>query len=169
MGCRTQSYGASTMRDQRSIQQNRRPVPTVEGTAVRKSASQIQPQTRIRPHRRKVSISGSKALRRQKAVLILLGVIGSIILVGLSGIMLTTMDASTTLAEEVRAKEDELDQLVIANDAREYEIGNSVDLNYIIEVATQELGMVRSNLSQVVTFRTKDTEYLQQVARVPVE
>jgi len=79
------------------------------------------------------------------------------------------MDASTTLAEEVRAKEDELDQLVVANDAREYEIGNSVDLNYIIEVATQELGMVRSNLSQVVTFRTKDTEYLQQVARVPVE
>ena len=159
MGCRTQALA----------QQNIRTRLEVEGNVVRKDASQIRQQERIRPHRRKVSVSGSKALRRQKARFILLGILGSAVLITLCGIMLWTMDASTRLADEVLLKENELDQITVANDAREYEIGNSVDLNYIIEVATQELGMVRSNLSQVVTFRTKDSEYLQQVAQVPVE
>jgi len=164
MGCRT---GMS-----RSVQQNRperRPQQAVEGNVVRKSSPSIVRQTRIRPHRKKAELSASRSLRKQKVFLWILGTIGSVILVGLCGYMLNTMDRGTTLADEVREKENELDQLAVANDAREYEIGNSVDLNYIIEVATNELGMVRSNLSQVVTFKTRDTEYLQQVARVPSE
>lgn len=136
---------------------------------VRRSTPQIRHQGRLNPHLRGMSAAGIRALKRQKIRLVLLGIFGSIAIVGLCGIMLMTMDKSSQLADEVRLKEDELDQINVANDAREYEIGNSVDLNYIIEVATSELGMVRSNLSQVVTFRTKDTEYLQQVAQVPVE
>ena len=159
MGCRTQT----------SAQQNRGPQLTVEGNVVRKDAVQLRQKNRIRPHGRNVSAAGSRALRRQKAFFVTLGIIGAVILVSLCGTMLWTMDASTQLADEVLEKEKELEQIMVANDAREYEIGNSVDLNDIIEVATQELGMVRSNLSQVVTFRTKDTEYLQQVAQVPTE
>lgn len=165
MGCRT---GVS-----RPIQQNkavkRPPHHSVEGNVVRKSVPAINRQTRIKPHKKRPEFSASKSLRRQKVCLWILGTIGSVILVGLCGYMLHTMDRGTTLADEVLEKENELDTLAVANDAREYEIGNSVDLNYIIEVATNELGMVRSNLSQVVTFKTRDTEYLQQVAQVPVE
>ncbi len=164
MGCRT---GVS-----RPVQQNKavsRPQQTVEGNVVRKSAPAISRQTRIKPHRRRAELSASKALRKQRVCLWILGVIGSVIMVALCGYMLQTMDRGTALADEVIEKENELDQLTVANDAREYEIGNSVDLNYIIDVATTELGMVRSNLSQVVTFKTRDTEYLQQVARVPAE
>ena len=83
--------------------------------------------------------------------------------------MLMTMERSSTLADEVALRESQLEELTVANDARKYEIDSSVDLNYVISVATEELGMVRSSLSQVVTYRTKDTEYLQQVAKVPAD
>lgn len=164
MGCRT---GVS-----RPVQQNkaaRRPQQSIEGNVVCKSAPVIARQTKIKPHRKKAERSVSRQLQMQRLCLWILGILGAVVLVVMCGYMLQTMDRGTTLAEEVLEKENELDQLTVANDAREYEIGNSVDLNYIIDVATNELGMVRSNLSQVVTFRTRDTEYLQQVARIPTE
>jgi len=172
MGCRTEANARLQRSMQRPSQLNRAngsPRQTIEGNVVRKSAPAITRQTVLKPHKKKAELSASKALRRQKAWLTLLGVIAFVVFVGLCGYMLQTMDRGTTLAEEVLEKENEYDQLAVANDAREYEIGNSVDLNHIIDVATNELGMVRSNLSQVVTFKTRDTEYLQQVARVPSE
>ena len=172
MGCRTGANARYCQTAQRPVQPNRavrRPQQTVEGNVVRKSAPAIARQTKIKRHKKRAELSASRTLRKQKVFLTIMGIIGSGILVCLCGYMLHTMDHGTTLADEVLEKENELDQLTVANDAREYEIGNSVDLNYIIDVATNELGMVRSNLSQVVTFKTRDTEYLQQVARVPSE
>ena len=115
MGCRT---GVS-----RPVQQNkavRRPQQTVEGNVVRKSAPASACQTRIKPHRKRAELSASRSLRHQKVCLWILGVIGSVVLVALCGYMLHTMDRGTTLADEVLVKENELDQLTVANDAREY-------------------------------------------------
>ena len=149
-------------------QRNRRPEVIVEGNVVRKNAPVKAAPVRVRkPRKKRTAVSAAMAFKRQKAVFAVFGVIGSAAVILLCALMLMTLDESSRLSEEVAAKEKELNELTVANDAREYEIDSSVDLSYVIQVATEELGMVRSSLGQVVTYRTKDTEYLQQVARVP--
>lgn len=157
------------MNNRRSAQQHNRPLSVIEGNVVRKETYENRPQVRIKPLGRKATASAARALRMQKLRLTVLGILSGAAVLALCGLMLVGVEQTHSLAKDVREREDELDRLRIANDAREYEISNSVDLNEIITIATQELGMVRSSLSQVVTFRTKETEYLQQVAKVPVE
>ena len=169
MGCRTNANEYYARIAQRQVQYNRHISENVEGNVVRKS----QPETRqlVKMKRKKQGVSDAvlaKAARRQKARITLFAIIGAVVLISLCAVMMSAVETASILAQEVEKKEDELNSLIVANDAREYDIGNSVDLSYIIEVATQDLGMVRSNLSQVVMFRTRDSEYLQQVARVPV-
>ena len=170
MGCRTRANEYYAMMSQTQVQHSRRQRDIVEGNVVRKSVPQKAAPVKIRKHRKKTaSISAAKAFARQKARFVALGVIGSAVVIFLCTVMLMTMEQSSTLADEVALREKQLDELTVANDARKYEIDSSVDLNYVISVATEELGMVRSSLSQVVTYRTKDTEYLQQVAKVPAD
>ena len=169
MGCRTNANEYYARIAQRQAQYNRQISDTIEGNVVRKK--QPEPQQMVKLKRRKQNTSDAalaKAVRRQKARIALLAVIGGMIFISLCAVMMSTVETASILAREVEKKEAELNSLIVANDAREYDIGNSVDLNYVIEVATRDLGMVRSNLSQVVKFRTRDSEYLQQVARVPV-
>ena len=168
MGCRTRANTYYGMTTNRQVQQNRRPEVMVEGNVVRKTAPAKPAPARIRkPRKKRTSLSAAAAFRRQKAVFAVLSVIGTCAVILLCAVMLMTLEESSRLSDEVAEKEKQLNELTVANDARKYEIDSSVDLNYVIQVATEELGMVRSSLAQVVTYRTKDTEYLQQVARVP--
>ena len=170
MGCRTRANEYYAMMSQTNAQQNRRHAEVVEGNVVRKSVPQKAAPVRIRrKKKRTASVSAAKALGRQKARFVALGIAASAAIISLCAVMLMTLQESSTLADEVALKEAQLEELTVANDARKYEIDSSVDLNYVITVATEELGMVRSSLSQVVTYSTKDTEYLQQVAKVPAD
>ena len=80
-----------------------------------------------------------------------------------------SMSTGNSLKREVSEKEADVEVLTLENDSREYDINSSVDYNEIIRAATQELGMVRSNASQIVTYSVKNSEYLQQVAQVPAK
>ena len=140
----------------------------IEGTVVRKAAPEEKPSVRlqktVRPHAR---LSRSRAIRKQRARLTVLGVFGAALVVGLSVILLSSMEQNKRLSGEIAEREKTVEQLTVYNDTREYEISSSVDLSDIIAAATQELGMVRSNASQIITYSVKNSEYLQQVAQVP--
>ncbi len=84
-------------------------------------------------------------------------------------IVLNCMITNNTLTSEISELESELSELTAQNDSREYDIDSSVDINEVIQVATEELGMVRSSAGQVITYETSDTEYIQQLAQVPVD
>lgn len=170
MGCRTRAneYYSSAVRE--SVQQNTRPHLSVEGTAVRKAAP-VQPAPVRIKKRKKVQTTASqmKALKRQKGRFIALGVTAAVVIFLMAGAALKLTDMNETLSNEISKKESALADLNVYNEAKEYEINSSVDLNYVIQVATENLGMVRSNPSQVVTYSVKNSEYLLQVAAVPTE
>ncbi len=84
-------------------------------------------------------------------------------------VMLNCMITNNSLTSEISALESELSELTAQNDSREYDIDSSVDINEVIQVATEELGMVRSSAGQVITYETSDTEYIQQLAQVPTD
>ena len=74
---------------------------------------------------------------------------------------------SNALMTEIRDLESQYSTIVSQNDSKEYDINRAVDLNTIITTATEEYGMVRGNVDQIITYRTDDSEYIQQIAEIP--
>jgi cell division protein FtsB len=60
-----------------------------------------------------------------------------------------------------------LDDLREENDALETRINTSVDLDYIYKVATEELGMVYADESQVRLYNKTESEYVRQYEDIP--
>lgn len=92
--------------------------------------------------------------------------------VGAVFVMLIVMTLNGTvknneLMNQIGHLESEYSELQAQNNSKEYDIKKSVDLNTVIQVATDELGMVRSSAGQIINYSTIDTEYIQQVADRP--
>ncbi len=93
--------------------------------------------------------------------------VSAVLVVGFCVMFLSTMSKNTELSQQISSLESQYEALAVLNDSKEYTIDSSVDLNYVIQVATGELGMVRSSASQIKTYDSKATEYVQQVAGIP--
>lgn len=167
MGCRTQ---ANAFQAERMRQLNNRMQGSLEGTAVRKDAAPEIAPARITPRRRRnPNAALIRALKKQRLRFAVLSGTAVVVFVVLCAFLFSAIQKNDTLSSRVAGQEKDVQELTVFNDAREYEINSSVDLNYVISVATQDLGMVRSNASQIVTYSVKNTEYLQQVAQVPTD
>lgn len=59
--------------------------------------------------------------------------------------------------------------LTAQNDYLDYNINSYTDINYIIKVATEELGMVQASKGQVSYYTSSESEYMKQFADVPEE
>ena len=79
------------------------------------------------------------------------------------------MEKNSDLNTDISRLETEWEELKSQNDSKEYDMNVSVDLNYVVQVATQELGMVRSNAGQIRTYDSSDSEYLKQLAEIPTK
>ncbi len=170
MEYRTGTAGGNRRAAGSRVQMNNRPHGFVDGSVVRRSAAPEPDLVRLKkskPSRDMVSLK--KQLRRQKARLTFLGLTGAALIIALCAVTLMTIQDYNASLSAVSAKESEIDDLTIYNDALEYEINSSVDYEHIIQVATEDLGMVRASASQVVTYGSNDSEYIQQVATVPTE
>lgn len=62
-----------------------------------------------------------------------------------------------------------IDTLTAQNDSLDYSINSYTDINYIIKVATEELGMVQASKGQVSYYTSTESEYMKQFADVPEE
>lgn len=91
------------------------------------------------------------------------------VLVALCVVMLTMVVKNSDLNTDISRLESEWEELRAQNDSKEYDMNASVDLNYVVQVATQQLGMVRSSAGQIRTYDSSDTEYLKQVAEIPTK
>lgn len=69
--------------------------------------------------------------------------------------------------DKIAGLERKLSKLVNENDASLAKIDTSVDLNYIFNYATKELGMVYPNDKQVITFKKNESDYVKQYADIP--
>ena len=91
------------------------------------------------------------------------------VLVALCVVMLSMVVKNSDLNTEISNLEVEWEDLKSRNDSKEYDINASVDLDYIVQVATQELGMVRNTAGQIRTYDSSDSEYIKQLAEIPTE
>lgn len=128
----------------------------------RRQNAKARKAARIRAHELKVAAQK----RRLRAAAYTAA--GAVVL-GICMLMLSAVIQNNNLSSEISTLEAELEELTAQNDSREYEIDSSVDLNDIIETATEELGMVRSTADQIITYSESDSEYVQQVAEIPDE
>ncbi|MCF0229971.1 MAG: hypothetical protein HUJ76_09820 [Parasporobacterium sp.] len=170
MGCRTGVRDYYTDDLTARVQQNRKPQGSVDGSVVRKASPEYNAPVKIkRRGSGRADAAMKKALKRQKRLFIALGIAASAAVIMLCAVMLTVVETNGDLSSQIRRREADLDDLKVYNNAKEYEIGRSVDLNEIIRIAVNELGMVRCSEAQIVSYGVKESEYLMQVARVPAE
>lgn len=73
----------------------------------------------------------------------------------------------TTKLKNIETLEKEIDNLKTENDALETRINTSMDLDYIYQVATEELGMVYANKDQIRLYKKTESEYVRQYENVP--
>lgn len=140
------------------------------GNTVRREAPKKRPQIRLSAQsQRRIPWTKDRRIIRQKHRLVVLGTAAAVLIIGISAFMLASLECNRKLSREISSLERQIQELTVVNDARAYEITSSIDLSDVIRTATEELGMVRGSASQTVTFGSRQTEYLQQVAAVPKE
>lgn len=108
-----------------------------------------------------------KARAKNRAAVCAAAAIGGMICAGIMVLLLSSAITYNTLTDEIESLTSELDTLTLQNDSTQYDIDSAVDLNEIIDTATNELGMVRSTASAVVLYSDAETEYINQVAEIP--
>lgn len=125
----------------------------------------------IQNDRRRISAESAKRRaqakaeqKKQKTFRAAFITVSVFLVVGFCVMFLATMSKNNELSQQISSMESQYEALAVLNDSKEYTIDSSVDLNYVIQVATNELGMVRSSAGQIKTFDSKSTEYVQQIA-----
>lgn len=63
--------------------------------------------------------------------------------------------------------EQNLEKIKSENDALQTAIHTDIDLDYVYKVATEELGMVYANRSQVLLYDKTESEYVRQYEDIP--
>lgn len=112
--------------------------------------------------KREQALQRQRSLIRAAAVMVIASVSLFLVISLLNGSV-----KSNTLMTEISSLEKEYNTIASQNDSKEYDINRSVDLNTIIKTATEEYGMVRGSVDQIITYRADDSEYIQQLAEIP--
>lgn len=79
---------------------------------------------------------------------------------------LNTQSEITEIKSNISSLEKSIETLATRNDSIEYEL-DSIDVEYIMKVATEELGMVMVQENQIVTYDSTRNEYMEQYSDVP--
>lgn len=150
----------------------------IQGNAVRKA--QEAPLTPVKRQREQRTKEEEKRTSRQKAaarnrqrelrmspgyVLFLAGITVMTVAVCLGYLNLQSDILSK--GEEIVTLEKDIASLVAQNDAVEYTISSYIDTDYIIKVATKELGMVKASGAQISFYERSESEYMKQIQDIP--
>lgn len=150
---------------------NSRTYAYVDGTAVRKiqAAPQKKPEERQTPR-----TSSATRKNRERALAMNLGYVlfltaAAVITVFMCVNYLQLQAKGTRLQKEVTALETQLDAAILENDADYNRIMTGVDMEYVKDVAMNQLGMVYAKKSQIVTYEAQNGDYVRQYAEIPTE
>ena len=139
-----------------------------EGYTVRREVEPEVVRIRLPKERTERQKQVTRKVSRQKKMInfFLIGV-AAVLLVALCVAMLGIAGENNGLKREINVLEAQVSELKSQNDSRQYDLNSAVDLNYVVQVATTELGMVRSTAGQIRTYDSSESEYVQQVAEIP--
>lgn len=69
----------------------------------------------------------------------------------------------------IESLSDQIEVLTTENEALNYSINSYIDLDYIYEVATEDLGMVVASADQISVYERTESEYVSQSQDIPLE
>ena len=139
-----------------------------EGNTVRREVEPELVRIRLPKERTERQKQVTRKVSRQKRMISVFIVgVAAVLLVALCVAMLGIAGENNGLKREINVLEAQVSELKSQNDSRQYELNSSVDLDYVVQVATTELGMIRSTSGQIRTYDSSESEYVQQVAEIP--
>ncbi len=144
----------------------------VDGTAVR-VYEEAQPEEAPRRSRER-EVSQETRANRERALqmnlwYVLFLTAAAVLTVFMCVNFLQLRAQGTLLQEEVTSLEATLDSAILENDSEYNRVMNSVDLEYVKDVAVNELGMQKATSNQVVTYELENSDYVRQYAEIPTE
>ncbi len=148
-----------------------RPRMVVEGNTIRREETGGQRKKKQEKHS-----LGHRALRRNREraqrlnipSLVLLAA-ASVASVFLCVTYLQVQSNITSSRRNISQLESQLQTLRTDNNALENRIQMMVDLNYIYQVATEELGMTYPSDDQVIYYEKSESEYVRQYEDIPTD
>ena len=139
-----------------------------EGNTIRVGVGKEAPRIRLPRERTERQRQVSRKVSRQKRMItFFITGVAAVLLVALCVSLLSIAGENNGLKREINKLETQVSELRSQNDSLQYDLNSAVDLNYVVQVATTELGMVRSTAGQIKTYNSAESEYVQQVAEIP--
>lgn len=153
----------------------------VNGSAVRELETQPvrQPEREVRPNRRKIEEEQRKKHRRnaarrnrERAFYMNRGYViflsACVAVVAFAAVSLIQMQSQVSQRmRNIATLESRITDLKADNDARYKEIVTSVDLEYIKDVAINQLGMNYASEEQIVYFSVENNNFMDQYSDIP--
>lgn len=147
-----------------------------DGSTVRVLHPEENPEYQRRLRRRKAleaaAVREEKRRQEMKAMsmnagILLLAVIALVVTVYFGYSYIHLKNSVNEHMEAVKQLEKQLETRRTENDALEQSIDTSIDLSYVYNVATNELGMVRSGQDNVIRYDKTESEYVRQYENIP--
>ena len=76
---------------------------------------------------------------------------------------------NSRVRSSITSLQNRLETITAQNDSLDYSINSYVDINHIIDVATNELGMVKISKDNINTYKSAEFEYMQQYSSIPTK
>lgn len=141
----------------------------VEGNTVRRSRTAERPY-REHPSERQVRRQAASAKVQYTTVIYMIFLTVAACMVLWSCVHYLQLQAETTSrVKNIAALETQLEELRKENDDNYTRIMTSVDLDYIKDVAINELGMVYAQPDQVILYDGGTRDYVRQNSEIPKE
>ncbi|MDO5424114.1 MAG: hypothetical protein Q4F41_10345 [Eubacteriales bacterium] len=147
----------------------------IDGNTVRRVQYTAVPEeqpSRQKQQRRRTNTSTRK--NRERALQMNLGYVGFLTAAAVASLFvcvnyLQVQSENTTLRNQITTLESNYSDLKLENDENYAKALSSVDLEYVRDVAINQLGMVYASTSQVVTYDDQKGDFVRQYEDVPTE
>jgi len=148
---------------------NMRQITYIDGNTVRKEAIYTAPQRQqFTEEKRKINQRIAVNTEPVRVSLIsLIGIVAAAIITLVLCIDYVQLQTNIRVRlETINEMEDNLANLISENNALENQVSSYIDLDYVYEVATKELGMVYPKSEQIVYYEDTNSEYVRQYGSI---
>ena len=131
-----------------------------------RSRREIEDARRKKNRRRAARRNRENAMAMSRGYVVFLTI--CVMAIAASAVSLVQMQSSVTQRmKDVAAIESQITSLRTENDAKYKEISTSIDLNYVKDVAMNQLGMKYAAREQVVYYSVENVNYMDQYSDIP--
>ena len=141
----------------------------VDGNTVRKVGADTEREVPKRPHTSAATRKNRARALQMNMSYVLFLTVAAVVSVMVCINYLKLQSQNTTYQKSATALETQLSELKLENDSTYNRIVSSVDLEWVKDVAMNEMGMVYASDRQVRTYDSAQNDYVRQYQEIPAE